>query len=147
MNVVGVVLRWLHIVPAVAAGGATLFALIALLPALDGMPEPSRRELREKVAAKWRVPFIVCTTLLLLSGLANFILFQAPAHRGQPVYHALFGVKFLLSLALFALAIVLTSTRNWSARWRESRGAWLALTLITLAVVLLGGVMKVMPPA
>jgi hypothetical protein len=57
----------------------------------------------------------------------------------------LFGVKFLLSLILFALAIVLTSTRKWSESWRERRGAWLVLAATTILIVLIAGLMKVMP--
>lgn len=146
MNAVAVVLRWLHIVPAVAAGGATLFALIALLPALQGMPEPARRELRDAVAARWRVPFIACTTLLLLSGLANFVLFQAPVHRGQPLYHALFGLKFLAALGVFFLGAALTGRSAGLARLRVKARFWTAVSAgLIVLILLVSGVLRSIP--
>ena len=148
MNFVGVLLRWLHIVPAVAAGGATLFALVALMPVLGEMPEPARRELRAAVAARWRIPFIACTTLLLLSGLANFILFQAPVHRGQPLYHALFGIKFLAALVVFFLAAALSgrSKALASIRAKSKLFAGIAATLVVV-IVLISAVLRNIPRA
>lgn len=146
MSVAAVLLRWLHIVPAVAAGGATLFALIALLPTLDGMPEPARRELRAAVAARWRIPFVVCTTLLLLSGLANFVLFQAPVHRGQPVYHALFGIKFLAALAVFFLGAALTGRSPALENLRVRARFWTAVSAgLIVLILMISGVLRGIP--
>ena len=146
MSVAAVLLRWLHIVPAVAAGGATLFALIALLPTLDGMPEPARRELRAAVAARWRIPFVVCTTLLLLSGLANFVLFQAPVHRGQPVYHALFGIKFLAALAVFFLGAALTGRSPALEHLRVRARFWTAVSAgLIVLILMISGVLRGIP--
>ena len=146
MNFVGVLLRWLHIVPAVAAGGATLFALVALMPVLGEMPEPARRELRAAVAARWRIPFIACTTLLLLSGLANFILFQAPVHRGQPLYHALFGIKFLAALIVFFLGAALTGRSGALERLRVNARFWTAVSAgLVVLILLVSGVLRNIP--
>ena len=42
MSTLAIVLRFLHIASAVVAGGATIFAYIALLPALSSLPERER---------------------------------------------------------------------------------------------------------
>src|SRR5262245_38852581 len=108
MDGTALVLRWLHIVPAVIAGGATIFVKLALLPAMAALPEPERMKLKGAIDARWRYVVAGCITLLLLSGLANFMLYQAPAHKGQPIYHALFGIKFLMAMVVFFLGSALT---------------------------------------
>ena len=140
------IMRWIHMLSAIAVAGGIFFYVLVLRPALAKALAPEHAAmLREPLMRRWKLIVHPSIVLFLLSGFYNYLVVTSPMHEGQGLYHALFGVKFLLSLALFGFAIVLTSTRTWSARWRESRGAWLALTLITLAVVLLGGVMKVMP--
>ena len=57
-------------------------------------------------------------------------------HTSDSLYHMLFGIKFLLSLAVFALASMLTSGRAWSARIRASADQW-SLVLLGLAIAVL----------
>jgi uncharacterized membrane protein len=139
-------MRWLHMVSAVAVAGSVFFYVLALGPALNrALTAEQRAALREPLMRRWKMIVHPAILLFLVSGFYNYIRVTAPQHPDQPLYHALFGVKFLVSLGVFALAIVLTSTRPWSERWRERRGAWLLLAIAALAVVLIGGAMKVMP--
>jgi len=101
---VALLLRWLHILPAVAAGGASIYAAIALLPTLAELPEEVRNATRDRILARWRPIVSLSVALLLGSGLANFILFQSKMHTGQPLYHGVFGVKFLAALAVFFIS-------------------------------------------
>jgi hypothetical protein len=148
MSSVAILLRWLHIVPAVAAGGATLYGVIALLPALGEMPEADRARLREALARRWRAVFMACTALLLASGILNFILFQAPAHKGQPLYQALFGVKFLAAMAVFFLGAALTGRSAGLAAIRANARFWTTLSaVLVLAILLVSGVLRGIPHA
>jgi uncharacterized membrane protein len=141
-------MRWMHMLAAVSVAGSIFFFVLVLRPAAAKALTPEQHAaLREPLMRRWKMIIHPSIVLFLVSGFYNYIAVTSKLHEGQGLYHALFGVKFLLALAVFALAIVLTSTRKWSARWRESRGAWLALVLVTLAVVLIGGLMKVMPAA
>ncbi len=141
-------MRWIHMLAAVSVAGSIFFFMLVLRPAATkALTAEQHAALREPLMRRWKMIIHPSIVLFLLSGFYNYITVTSPLHEGQGLYHALFGVKFLLALVVFALAIVLTSTRNWSVRWRESRGAWLALAIVTLAVVLIGGVMKVMPAA
>lgn len=141
-------MRWVHMLSAVTVAGSIFFFVIVLRPATARVLDAGQQTaLRDAVMRRWKMLIHPSVALFLVSGFYNYLTVTAPAHEGQSLYHALFGVKFLLSIAVFALAILLTSTRNWSARWRESRNAWIALTLLTLAIVLIAGWMKVMPAA
>jgi hypothetical protein len=81
---------------------------------------------------------MVCVTLILVSGLANFALFQAPSHKGQPLYHALFGIKFLAALVVFFLASALTGRSASLAPIRANARFWagVAATLVIVIVAI-----------
>lgn len=148
MSFVAILLRWLHVVPAVAAGGATFYAVIALLPTLGEMPEGDRGRLRETLTRRWRGMFMACTTLLLASGILNFILFQAKAHKGQPLYHGLFGVKLLAAMIVFFLGSALTGRSAGLATIRANARFWTTVTAaLVLLILLVSGVLRAIPHA
>ena len=141
-------MRWIHMLSAIAVAGSIFFFLLVLRPAVaKALSAEQHAALREPLMRRWKMLIHPSIVLFLVSGFYNYLAVTAPAHEGQGLYHALFGIKFLLALVLFALAIVLTSTREWSIKMRESRGAWIALGLITLVIVLIAGLMKVLPAA
>jgi hypothetical protein len=148
MTTLATVLRFLHIAPAVVAGGATIFARVALLPALASLPEADRVRLKDAIDRRWRIVVMACITLLLLSGIANFVIYQAPVHKGQPLYHALFGVKFLAAMVVFFLASALTGRSAKLASIRANGRFWVgvAATLV-IAIVLISAVLRSIPHA
>jgi len=146
MSTVAILLRWMHIVPAVVAGGAVIFSWLALLPALAELQAPDRLRVKEAIDRRWRIVVMVCVTLLLLSGIANFVLYQAPAHTGQPLYHALFGIKFLAALGVFFLASALSGRSPGLAPMRANARFWVGVsaTLVVL-IVAISGVLRSLP--
>ena len=148
MDTMALVLRWMHIVPAVVAGGATAFAWIALLPAVATLSEAERLRLKETIDRRWRVVIMVCITLLLVSGIANFILYQAPVHKGQPLYHALFGVKFTAAMVVFFLASALYGrTAAFASIRAKSRFYAGVAAALVLLILLISGVLRSIPHA
>ena len=142
------VLRWMHIVPAVVAGGATIFARIALIPALTALPEAQRQQVKQNIDRRWRVVVMASITLLIASGLANYVLYQAPAHTGQALYHALFGVKFVLALAVFFLASALSGRSAALSSIRANGAFWTAMAAgLVIVIVLISGVLRSLPHA
>jgi uncharacterized membrane protein len=145
-------LRWAHIIGAVVAVGGLVFARFALLPTVSELDEPTRERVHEGIRRRW-LPFVIgAITLLLASGLANFLLFNGLVKSQQWAegqwmrtngYHALFGIKFLLALGVFYLASALVG-RGGSTRWvRNDRATWLSVTLgLALAVVMISGWMR-----
>jgi hypothetical protein len=152
MDPVTLVLRWAHILAAIVAMGALVFARFGLLPALGDFDTATRDRIHESIRRRWLPWVIGAITVLLASGLANFLLFNGRVKAEgwgdggwmrQTSYHALFGVKFLLAMVAFYFASGLVG-RGAGTQWmRDDRAKWLSVTLGTmLAVVLLSGWMR-----
>ena len=145
-------LRWAHILAAIVAMGGLVFARFALVPALSEIDAATRDKIHDTIRRRWLPWVIGAITVLLASGLANFLLFngrvKAEGWAGgfwmrQTSYHALFGAKFLLAMVAFYFASALVG-RGEGTQWvRNDRAKWLSVTLgLTLAVVLLSGWMR-----
>lgn len=136
-------LRWLHVMSAVIAAGGAFFQWLALHPTLATVETSVRVDVRERVASRWRGVVFLCIAILLVTGLANFVLFRAPAFRGASnagIYHALFGVKFLLALMAFHAAAVLALPGEKGARYRDRAAFWLNYLVALFAIILTLGV-------
>jgi len=145
-------LRWAHVLAAIVAMGGLFFARFALVPALSDLDGSTRDRIHDAIRRRWLPWVIAAITVLLASGLANFLLFNARVKAEgwadgqwmrQTSYHALFGAKFLLAMVAFYFASALVG-RGAGTQWvRDDRAKWLSVTLgLTLAVVLLSGWMR-----
>lgn len=145
--IVPVIARWAHIFAAIITLGGAIFLRFVLLPAAESaLDEETHEKLRTAAWRRWQLLVHVSIGLLIVSGFYNFIVIMAPAHSGQSQYHMLFGIKFLLAMAVFLLAILLTSRKNYSKRFRDNSRLWLAVLIAcSAAVVGISGVMKTMP--
>jgi len=145
-------LRWAHVLAAIVAMGGLVFARFALVPALSEIDAATRDRIHDAIRRRWLPWVIGAITVLLASGLANFLLFNSRVKAEgwadgfwmrQTSYHALFGAKFLLAMVAFYFASALVG-RSAGTQWvRNDRAKWLSVTLgLTLAVVLLSGWMR-----
>ena len=152
MDPVTLLLRWAHIVAAIVAMGAVVFARFGLVPALGEFDATTRDRVHDAIRRRWLPWVIGAITVLLVSGLANFLLFNARVKAEgwadgewmrQTSYHALFGAKFLLAMVAFYFASALVG-RGAGTQWvRDDRAKWLSVTLgCMLAAVLLSGWMR-----
>jgi uncharacterized membrane protein len=153
MDPLTLLLRWAHVLAAIAALGGLLFARFALVPAAEELGSETADRLHAGVRRRWLPWVIGSITLLLASGLTNYILLirrvkDAPELWGgdwmrQTGYHALFGVKFLLALIVFYLASGLVG-RGASTQWiRDARKQWLTVAVgLGVGVVLISGWMR-----
>lgn len=144
---VPLIMRWLHIVSAIAAVGSILFYWFAVKPAVHAefVDDAQRQAFLDRIAKRWRLLVHPPILLFLVSGFYNYIMVTRHVHEGQPLYHALFGIKFLLAILVFALAVIATSSRPWSEKVRSRPIVLVALVLLSLSVVMIGGYMRVMP--
>src|SRR5262245_25697921 len=147
---IALVSRWAHILAAITAVGGTIFIRYALLPALAAFPDAERRALHESLRARWSKAVMVSIALLLASGLYNFIMINRSLGAGneamqgmKPMYHALFGVKFLLAVGIFFIASALVGRSAAFEKVRANARLW-ATVNVSLAVVLvcLSGFMR-----
>lgn len=140
------IMRWIHIFSAVLVVGGIVFYRWVYLPAVEKVLSPEDQEaLRVPLMKRWKPIIHPPIILFLVSGFYNYFAVTRLLHEDQPLYHALFGVKFLLALPVFALVIIDTSTMAWSEKLRKSGRLWPLLTVLALVVVAIGGYMRVMP--
>lgn len=139
-------MRWVHILCAIVVVGSILTYRLVVLPAakdtFDGeMPDAFRYALMKK----WKLLLHPPIILFLISGFYHYLAVSRHLHDDQPLYHMMFGIKFLLALVVFALFIVLTSTMKWSEKIRTKESLWALLVILVLAVVGVAGVMRTLP--
>ena len=139
-------LRYMHILGAIALMGGTIFMRFALVPTVPELDEKSRGALHEGVRSRWAKFVMLAAALLLISGIANLGLaarynFHAPV--GNMTYNILAGSKLILALPIFLFASFLTGRSETAKKFQANRVMWLNVNL-TLAVlmVLIGGFLR-----
>jgi hypothetical protein len=145
------VLRLLHILAAITTVGGSIFVRFALLPGMETLGAADKQRLHEAMRPRWARLIQISILFLLVSGLWNFILFvRASKGWGEDwreayytLYQALFGIKFILALAIFALASILTGRSAGTQKIRDNARFWTNINLaMALAVVIISGVMR-----
>lgn len=145
-----ILFRWLHILAAVAAGGGAIFARTSLLPAAAELPEDARRAVLAGTRTRWSRVVMTAILFLIVSGFYNF--FVGPIGKSKPVeeytgmYHAIFGIKFLLALAVFFLASLLSGRSEAAERFRAQGMKWHTVTMwLVIVIICLSGVLRWIP--
>ena len=130
--------RWLHVIPAVVLVGGTLFLRLALVPAASS----EHVELREAVRRRWARLVMWSVLFLLISGLYNSYL-KAIGYQLSGVYLTLLTIKILLALFVFYLASVLTGRSETAKRFRTREIFWLnILCAAMIGIIAMAGWMK-----
>ena len=145
VNVVALLSRWLHIFGAIFLMGGAFYMRAVLIPsAAETLDEATHANLRTSILGRWRKWIMILSLVLILSGLYNFMAGIAD-HREQPTYHMLFGIKFLLAIAVFGLASMLAGRKSISLKLQQNSKLWLGVTLaMGAAIVMIAGYMKMM---
>jgi uncharacterized membrane protein len=135
--------RWLHIIPAIILVGGTLFMRLALAPVASAAADSETAELRESIRRKWAKWVMISTALLLISGLYNAYLKAIGFHMSGTSYNGLLLVKIVLAFAVFYLSAILSGRSQKAIQFRQSETKWLnILCALMLAIVLIAGYMK-----
>lgn len=139
-------MRWTHVLSAIAMMGGTLFIWMVLRGAVaESLDGQAREALVAAVRKRWKRAVMILTTLLLVSGFYNYLMVTRFAHPDEPRYHMMFGIKFLLSMAVFTLAMFMIGSTGLAKRLQKNESVSLAILLaLAAAVVAVGGYMKVM---
>jgi len=140
--VLGLVSRWLHILAAIAAVGGTFFARAVVFPTLAPLPDEERTRLHTALRERWATIVKAAIGFLLVSGLYNFML-TVTQYKVPPWYHMVFGIKFLLAMAIFAIASLLIGKSPAAQAVRARAPFWLNVNIaLAVAVVCLSGVLR-----
>jgi uncharacterized membrane protein len=155
MDLLPLISRWLHILAAMAAVGGPMFIRFALLPADPVLPDDVRQALHDRIRRRWSKVVMTAILILLVTGFYNFILFIRASHnwgadweRGSSnaqLYNILFGIKFVLALAVFFIASAVTGRADIFARFRQKARFWITLNLVLgILIVCISGYMRMM---
>ena len=134
VNPIAVFFRILHIFSAITLLGGVLAWRFAAIPAESTLANETRAKLGNAAAAAWRPWVLFAVAGLLVSGLWNFL------HKTglTPVYHAIFGIKVLLALHVFAAAILAARPDN-ARRKRQLTGVVVSGVIIVILSAVLRG--------
>ena len=127
-------MRWVHLSSVVTLVGGIFYARFVMAPAGSTLPGGAGGALDQAAALRFRPIVFAAISGLVISGIYNFL--AKPGHSA--LYHALFGVKMLLALHVFSVAILATAPQN-SRRARQLFGAAISgLTIILISAYLKG---------
>ncbi|MCB9853159.1 MAG: hypothetical protein H6819_08685 [Phycisphaerales bacterium] len=141
-----IAMRWLHILGAITAIGAAIFALVVISPAMAKLPEETRKAFHAAARPKFAMLVGMAIMALLVSGFYNYLVVMRPLHQGQSRYDMLMGIKILLALVVFFIASALTGQSPAFQKIRDNRKFWLTINvLLGAAIVLVAGYLRTMP--
>lgn len=144
-------MRLIHLFAAFAAVGGAIFIRYALLPGMSELDPAVREDLHAKVRPRWAKIVGMAIGFLLISGLTNYIMFvrtfkdlpEAWTDVYKSTYHMLFGIKFVIALAMFFLASALAGKAAGLQKIRDNAKFWINVNLVlALALVVVSGLMR-----
>ena len=133
------VVQWLHILAAALAVGGVFFLRFVLCPSLKSLPPDQRGaepQVLSPVARRFKMVVHSSIAVLILTGVYRLIQ-TLPLVREWKSYHAVLGIKLLLALALFTIAIALTLPGSQPNYFQRNRDRWLSFNFILGALILL----------
>lgn len=136
MSSLDVTMRVLHILGAITAAGGTIFALVAVIPALKPLPDDIRAEVHERVRKRFAMLLGISIALLLGSGFYNYVKVKMGEHQGQSLYNGLMGLKILLALVVFFIGSALTGRAKAFEKLRQNRPKWMLINILLIVVIL-----------
>ena len=140
MDILALVSRWAHIIPALILVGGTIFMRFSLVPAAN--ESSASDELRESIRRRWSKLVAASVLFLLVSGLYNTVL-KAKGFELSMVYNVLLLVKIILALGVFYLSAVLSGRSKTAQKFRERETHYLNILCgMMLAIVIIAGFMK-----
>jgi uncharacterized membrane protein len=103
-----VIVRWMHIASMAALIGGILYGRLVMIPAMAALAPDARETLAERAAAAYRPIVLAAMSGLIISGFINILV--TPGHR--QIYHILLGIKLLLVMHVFAVALLIVRPKN-----------------------------------
>jgi putative copper export protein len=127
-----VLMRWLHISSAVTLVGGMIFGRWVMTRAAGALAPDARETFLDRAAAIYQPLAFGAMGALLVSGTYNVL--TIPGHR--PLYHALLGVKLLLVMHVFSVAILMGRPHNPRRPRMMAGAAFSGLAIIAIAAYL-----------
>jgi uncharacterized membrane protein len=139
MEYISLVMRWMHVLAAIALMGGAIFMRFGLHPSLAALGEDQQKALKAAVRGRWSKWVMGASAFLLISGAVNFALFMTRYNLEKP-YHMVIGIKMLIALAVLFIAATLVGRSANAEKFREKAVMWLNINLLLATIVVcLGG--------
>jgi putative copper export protein len=107
-DVLGVIMQWLHFSSLTTLIGGILYGRLVMVPVSATLAKDEREALGDRAAVAFRPLVLAAICGLIVSGVYNIL--THPGHR--PIYQALLGIKLLLALHVFAVALLIARPGN-----------------------------------
>ncbi len=108
----GVLSRWLHIIPACLAIGGAVFIRFILPVGLSVLEPEQQKIVYLRCRRVFKMLIHTSILLLLLSGTYNTIMNWPKYKLVVPMSHMLFGLHVLFGLAIFAISLILLAGKE-----------------------------------
>jgi uncharacterized membrane protein len=131
-TVLGLLMRWTHVISVITLLGGFVYARLVLAPALKALPGTERRTLGDQAAERFRPILVTVVFTILGSGLYNYLTRTA----FPPGYHMWMGIKLLLVLHVLAAALLSAMSGGDEAK-RNRRATGIIISGV--AIVLISG--------
>jgi len=144
MYFVGLLSRLAHILSAIILVGGLVYlrAIVASSRATPAAANESGERYFFGLRRRWALIVMTCAALLIISGLYNYIV-KVRAEQFPPLYHALFGIKFLVGLVVIFAASITAGRTEAAERARMRIGMWLNLAIAcAILVVVIASTMR-----
>ncbi len=143
MDPVSFVTRLFHILPAIFLAGGILFMWSSMLPGLGTLDEESRKAAFNAVRGKWAKVVMICSALLLATGLYNA--FQNILANDYATPYPIFVVlKLVLALAIMFITARLSGRSASAEKFREKMPFWMTVNAaLVVTLILIASTMKV----
>ena len=128
--VLGVLMRWLHIMSAVTILGGFIYARYVIAPALASAPAGEGTSFSNRAISQLRPILYTAIVTILVSGLYNYL----SKSSYPPHYHMVIGVKFLFVLHIFATSVLFTIP-NANEGNRLRRLNWLVISGVVVLLI------------
>ena len=143
MEYLDLAMRWLHVVPAIALVGGTIFMRVAVIPACNQLDESVRSSVQESVRRGWSRLLMPSIGFLLISGFVNTANISMNYQFPGNYYMPLLGVKLFLAIAIFYIASLLAGRSEGAVKFRERQEFWLNVNiLLAVLLVCIAGAMR-----
>lgn len=133
--VLGVCMRWIHIVSVVTLIGGFIYARFVLAPALESLPPAERETAGASAADKFRPLLMVVMATVLISGAYNY----ATKASFPPGYHIWMGIKLLIVLHIFVSAILYSARKTTEAKRKRTE---MSIAISGLVVIAIAGYLR-----
>jgi len=127
LEVLGVLMRWMHITSAVFTIGGIAYARLIEGPAIQAVPPEDSSVMLELSNARFRSLIYAGIGGLVVSGLYNLL--SHPGHTRY--YYGWLGVKMLLALHVFAVALWIVKPVSAELQEQVKRAGRLSGTLVS----------------